>query len=86
MSDTKQEIRKFVVDHFLFGEDNDLANDASLLEQGVIDSTGVLELVSHIESRYGCKVKDEELTPENLDSISRIADYLQRKRSQPTAS
>lgn len=81
MSQVKQDIRKFVVDNFLFGEDDGLAEDASFLETGLIDSTGVLELVAHLEKTYGIKVKDDELTPENLDSINTIAAYLERKRT-----
>lgn len=82
----KEEIRKFVVSQFLFGEDGDLVDDASLLELGVVDSTGVLELVSHLEKTYGIKVADEELVPENLDSINGIVAYLQRKQAAPAST
>jgi acyl carrier protein len=81
MSDTKSEIRKFVVETFLFGQDTGLADDASFLDHGIVDSTGVIELVAHLEKTYGIKVKDEELTPDNLDSIDAIAAYLDRKRA-----
>lgn len=79
MSQAKQDIRKFVVDNFLFGQDDGLAEDASFLETGLIDSTGVLELVAYLEKTYGIKVNDDELTPDNLDSINSIAAFLQRK-------
>jgi acyl carrier protein len=79
MSDIKNEIRKFVVETFLFGQDNGLADDASFLDQGIVDSTGVIELVAHLEKTYGIKVKDEELIPDNLDSITAIAGYLAKK-------
>ena len=82
MSDYKSQIRKFVVDSFLFGQAGNLADDTSFLEGGVIDSTGVLELATHLETSYGIKVKDEELVPENLDSINAIASYLERKLLQ----
>jgi len=76
-----QQIRAFIIENFLFGEsDNGLTNTDSLLEKGVIDSTGVLELIAFIEVTYGIKVKDEELLPENLDTISSIAEYIQRKQ------
>ena len=81
MNDLNQPIRKFIVEHFLFGEDKGLDDDTSFLEQGIVDSTGVLELVAHIEQTYGIKVEEDELIPENLDSINAIASYLQRKRS-----
>lgn len=82
----KEKIRQFIVSQFLFGDSDGFDDDASLLEMGVVDSTGVLELVSHLEQTYGIKVADEELVPENLDSINSIERYLQRKQSQPTPS
>jgi acyl carrier protein len=73
------EIREFIVDRFLFGDGARLGDEDSLLEAGIIDSTGVLELINHLEERYGIKVKDEELLPENLDTIASISSYLARK-------
>jgi acyl carrier protein len=81
MSDLKQNIRKFVVDTFLFGNDQGLANETSFLEQGIVDSTGVLELVAHLEKSYSIKVRDEELIPDNLDSIDAIAAFIGSKRA-----
>jgi acyl carrier protein len=81
MSDLKQDIRKFVVETFLFGQDNGLTEDTSFLSEGIVDSTGVLELVAHLEKTYGIKVKDEELIPDNLDSVGSIASYLTQKQS-----
>jgi acyl carrier protein len=75
----EQELRKFVVDNYLFGRDLDFSDDDSFLEKGIIDSTGVLELVSHLESTYGIQVRDDDLLPENLDSISRLVRFLERK-------
>ena len=79
----KSEIRKFVVDTFLFGSDEDMTDSSSFLSNGIIDSTGVMELVAHLEKTYRIKVKDEELIPENLDSINAIADFLAKKTNQP---
>ena len=81
MSDIKQDVRTFIVETFLFGQDSNLTNETSFLEQGIVDSTGVLELVAHLEKTYDLKVKDEELIPDNLDSINAIADFLAKKRS-----
>lgn len=81
MSDTKREIRHFIVETFLFGQDSGLTDETSFLEQGIVDSTGVLELVAHLEKTYAIKVKDEELTPDNLDSINSIADFVAKKRA-----
>jgi acyl carrier protein len=64
------------------GQDSDdLKDDSSFLEEGVIDSTGVLELVGFLEENYNIKVEDEELIPENLDSIKNIRAYIETKRS-----
>ena len=74
------ELRQFIVENFLFGkEDAPLANGDSLLELGIIDSTGVLELVSFLEQKYGFTIQDEELVPENLDSIDRLVQFVRRK-------
>lgn len=76
----KQEIREFIIDNFLFGdEDPQLSNDDSLLEQGIIDSTGVLELVAFLEGQYRIKIKDEELIPENLDSVNKLVQFIELK-------
>lgn len=79
MPDYKTEIRRFIADRFLFGEDEKLGDDDSLLEAGIIDSTGILELINHLEERYGIKVNDDELVPENLDTIASIAVFLGKK-------
>ena len=77
-----ERIRKFIIETFLFEEDDNLKGNTSLLENGIIDSTGVLELVMFIEETYGISVDDDEIVPENLDSISNITDYIQRKQEQ----
>jgi acyl carrier protein len=86
MSDYNTDIRKFIVDNFLFGQASNLEDSTSFLDQGVIDSTGVLELATHLETQYGIKVKDEELIPENLDSINAISAYLGKKMLQKNAA
>jgi acyl carrier protein len=80
MSSTAHEIREFVVSNFLFGQDGgQLADDSSFLEDGIIDSTGVLELVAFLEQRFGIAVADRELLPENLDSVSNATQFVERK-------
>jgi len=80
MESLESALREFVVNNFLFGQDGaELTDDASLLELGIIDSTGVLELVSFLEGGYRLKVDDEELIPENLDSIGNLARFVRRK-------
>lgn len=80
MNPIQSEIRNFVAENFLFGEDPEsLQNDDSFLETGIIDSTGVLELVAFIEDQYDVEVDDDELVPENLDSINRLIDFIDSK-------
>ena len=74
-----KEIREFIVTNFLFGQGGGLADDQSFLETGVIDSTGVLELVAFLEQRFAIAVADRELLPENLDSIQNAAAFVNRK-------
>lgn len=78
-----REIRDFVVSQFLFGDPGTLQNDSSFMEENVVDSTGVMELVAFIEGKYDIKLLDGEILPENLDSINRIANFIVRKRASP---
>jgi acyl carrier protein len=75
----KEQVRNFILENFILENPEDLVDDESMLEKGIIDSTGVLELVAFIESAYEIKVEDEELIPENLDSVKNIVSYLERK-------
>ncbi|MGH6923192.1 MAG: acyl carrier protein [Propylenella sp.] len=73
-------VRTFIEENFLFREDiSDLADTDSLLESGVMDSTGILELVAFLETEFSIQMADAEIVPENLDSIASIAKYLERK-------
>ena len=79
----EEKIRHFIEENFfLVGNDN-LSSEDSLLEKGIIDSTGVLELVAFIEENYNFKIKDEELIPENLDSIKSISRFIQERLELP---
>jgi acyl carrier protein len=75
------EIRQFIVDKFLFGEFGELDGQASLLETGIMDSTGILELIVHLEKQFNVKVNDDDLVPENFDTIDAICAFLNRKNS-----
>ena len=79
-------IREFVINNYLFGEDNGLREDDSFLDKGIVDSTGVLELVSFLEETYSISIEDEELVPENLDTLENIARYLDRKLGAASVS
>ena len=80
----REQIRNFILENFILENPEDLVDDESMLEKGIIDSTGVLELVAFLESTYEIKVEDEELIPENLDSIKNIVAYLEKKLSLST--
>ena len=75
------EIRSFIVENFLYGQDDGFGDDVSFLEKGIIDSTGVLELVSFVEDKYGISVDDEELVPDNFDSLNNLSAYIARKKN-----
>ena len=81
MDDIKTSIRTFIIDNFLFGTADNLNDDTSFLEEGIIDSTGVLELITFLEETYEIVVDDEELIPENLDSINNVTAFLNTKLS-----
>ncbi len=80
----KQQIREFIETSFLFREGRDgLGDNQSLLGEGLIDSTGILELVSYLESEFGIVVEDQDIVPENLDSVSQIVAYVGSKQGVP---
>jgi acyl carrier protein len=81
VNDIAESLRYFVKESFLFGRDDAFSDADSFLDMGIIDSTGVLELVAFVESTYGIAVKDEELVPENLDSIENLVRFVEAKRS-----
>ena len=77
---TERNVRDFVISNFLFGvDDGSLKREDSFLQNGVIDSSGVLEIVAFLEQSYKIKVNDQELTARNLDSIQNVAAYVGRK-------
>ena len=72
-------VREFIVENFLFGEEGDLKNDSPFFETGIVDSTGILEVVTFLEETFNINIEDEELIPENFTSIETIDQYLQKK-------
>jgi acyl carrier protein len=80
MQAIEQQLRQFVVNNFLFGQGEDqISNHDSFLEKGIVDSTGVLELVVFLEKQYRIKIEDEELIPANLDSIDNLLRFIEKK-------
>lgn len=78
--DIKKQIRDFITTNFYVASEDALSDNASLLDAGVVDSTGVLEVIGFIEDTYEIEVADEEMIPDNLDSIAQIAAFVERKR------
>jgi acyl carrier protein len=76
----RERIRAFIVDQFLFGAAGRLSDETPLLEQHVVDSTGILEIVAFIEDTYGIRVMDTELVPENLNTVANISRFVETKR------
>jgi acyl carrier protein len=72
-------VRTYIVENFLFGDDETFADDTSFLQTGLIDSVGIMELIAFLEGQFQIKIEDHELIPDNLDSIDRIAAFIQKK-------
>ena len=77
--DYAKAVREFVISNFLYGDNSALTDDTSFLESGIIDSTGMLELIGFVENTFQLRIRPEELVAENLDSVTRVANFLARK-------
>lgn len=80
-NDIKQRVRQFILDNLMMTAVADLPDDASFMDRHIIDSTGFLELVSFLEEAFEIQVGDEEMVPENLDSLNSIERYISEKRA-----
>jgi acyl carrier protein len=78
-------IRKFITTNFYVADASQLADDTSLLDSGVIDSTGVLEVIAFLEAQFGVQVADEDMLPDNLDSIAKIRAFVGRMKERGAA-
>jgi len=81
----QQQLRTFIIDNFLFGDASgrfSFTDDDSFQERGIVDSTGILELVCHLQEHYGIQIEDAELVPDNLDSVSKVAHFVERKQRE----
>jgi acyl carrier protein len=80
MADKSRQLRDYIVENFLFGDtETEFSDTDSFMEKGIIDSTGILEVITYIEENFNIKIEDHELIPENLDSISNIVSFIDRK-------
>ena len=75
-------IQNYIRENFLFGAGTTLSDHGSLLEAGIIDSTGAMELVTFLETKFGIRVDDRDLIPDNLDSISAMTSFVTRRLAE----
>lgn len=85
-TDISISLKKFIIENFLYGKDTGFKDDTSFLENGIIDSMGFLELIDYLESTYPIQIKDDELIPENMDSIANLTSFIIRKFEENTDS
>jgi acyl carrier protein len=83
--DVLETVKAYVVENFLFGDDRRIGPETDFLENGILDSTGVLELVGFLEEKFGIRVEDDEVVPDNMNSLEKITLYISKKtgKSQP---
>ena len=77
--DVLETVKTYVVENFLFGDDSRIGPATDFLENGILDSTGVLELVGFLEEKFGIQVEDDELVPDNMNSLEKITLYVSKK-------
>jgi acyl carrier protein len=80
MNQIQAQVRQFILSNFYVADASALGEETSLLDQGIVDSTGVLEVISFLETTFGIQVADEEMLPDNLDSIGRITAFVAKKK------
>ena len=81
MENIKESIKNYIIDNFLFGDTDTVINDEdSFMETGILDSTGILELIMFLESAFDIKLEDDEILPENLDSLNLLETFIQKKQ------
>ena len=79
MENKRTKIKSYIIENFLFGDEGGLEDNTSFLDAGIIDSTGILELVDFLDDEFNIKISDDEILPENLDSINNIINFLDKK-------
>ena len=77
-----QKVRSYIETTFLFGDSSRLSSDMSFLDSSILDSTGMLELISFIEQEFAISIDPTELVPDNLDSISKVTRFIERKKGR----
>lgn len=78
----REKLRRFILESYLFSDDPEMLDDSdSFLEKGILDSTGILELIFFLEEEFGVRLEEGEMIPENLDSVDRLLKFLNAKSS-----
>ena len=80
----KSEIKNFIIENFLYGQNDGFGEDVSFMQKGIIDSTGIVELISFVEEKYGISIADDELIPDNFDSVNKLSAFINRKTEAVT--
>jgi acyl carrier protein len=83
--DPVSDVKEFIIENFLFGDEEQIELETDFFEKGIIDSTGVIELVSFMEETFEISIDDEELIPENLSSLKNIGEFLKQKKEPKVA-
>jgi len=86
VTDIKTRVRQFVTTTFYVLDPSQLTDTLSFLDSGIVDSTGVLEIIGFLQSEFGVNVEDHEILPENLDSVEQLSVYIERKRGEAAAA
>ena len=84
MNDISAKVRNYIVTTFLFGEGSKLGDETSFLENSILDSTGMLELINFVEQEFAISIDPSELVPDNLDSIRNVSEFIERKKANST--
>ena len=84
--DVQERVKKFIVENFYVSDPAELAGETSLVSGGYVDSTGMLELIAFLEGEFGIHIGDQEMVPENLETIARIAAFVARKQVAASAA
>ncbi len=81
----ENDVKEFVMESFYVSDGAELSEDISLIDSGIVDSTGMMDIILFLEGRYAISIEDHETTPENLETIGRIASFVARKRAAASA-
>lgn len=81
MQDVQQRVKQFVVENFYVSDPSEVGDDTSLITTGLVDSTGMLEVIGFLESEFGIRIRDQEMVPDNLETIGRITAFVGKKRT-----